>query len=80
MGAGNTVKVMCDRKGWRVDVAWEGGLRRYRYGSESQARFFAAVFEMGPSVLPPRNHARRRKEPRLPLPMWPAFGEAAAHE
>ncbi|RKH02279.1 hypothetical protein D7Y13_35440 [Corallococcus praedator] len=81
MGAGTTVKVMCDRKGWRVDVTpSEGDLRRYRYASEAQARYFAAVFALGPSVLPPKDHARRRQGARLPLPMRPGFGEAAMHE
>lgn len=80
MGAGNTVKVMCDRKGWRVEVTHAGGVRRYRYGSESQARYFAAVFELGPSVLPPKNHARRRQGARLALPNEASFGEAWLHE
>ncbi|NBD13727.1 MULTISPECIES: hypothetical protein [Corallococcus] len=80
MGAGTTVKLVCDRRGWRVDVAWEGGSRRYRYASEGQARYFAAVFALGPGVLPPKDHARRRQGPRLPLPMRPAFGEAVLHE
>ncbi|CAM4202453.1 hypothetical protein G4177_02830 [Corallococcus sp. ZKHCc1 1396] len=81
MGVETTVKVVCDRKGWRVDVSpGEGDFRRYRYGSEAQARFFAAVFALGPRVLPPKDHARRRQGARLPLPMRPAFGEASMHE
>ena len=41
-------------KGWGVEVTLEGGgVRRYRYGSEAQARYFAAVFELGPTWLPP---------------------------
>lgn len=81
MGAENTVTVRCDRRGWRVEVeAGEGDVRRYRYGSEAQARYFAAVFALGPSVLPPKDHARRRQGARLPLPMRPSFGEAAMHE
>ena len=58
------VVLLHDRRGWSVKVVLrEGGSRRYRYGSEAQARFFAAVFELGPRVLPPttRAHARKRK-------------------
>ena len=57
------VEVLQERRGWRVDVeTGEGAVRRYRYGSEAQARFFAAVFALGPRVLPPvRRVARRRK-------------------
>ncbi|MFE8605288.1 hypothetical protein KYC5002_44095 [Archangium violaceum] len=39
----------------------EGGVRRYRYGSEAQARYFAAVFELGPSWLPPVSRRRRSR-------------------
>ncbi|MBN8229497.1 hypothetical protein JYK02_18470 [Corallococcus macrosporus] len=80
MGSGDTVTVMCDSKGWRVEVAHEGFVRRFRYRSESQARYFAAVFELGPSVLPPKNHARRRRQPSLPLHNEVSFGEAWLHE
>lgn len=38
----------------------EGGVRRYRYGSEAQARYFAAVFELGPRWLPPTTTRGRR--------------------
>jgi hypothetical protein len=56
------VEVLQSRRGWRVDVEVEGAVRRYRYGSEAQARYFAAVFALGPRVLPPvRRVARRRK-------------------
>lgn len=59
------VVLLHDRRGWSVKVVLrEGRSRRYRYGSEAQARFFAAVFELGPRVLPPvpRAHARKRKQ------------------
>lgn len=63
MGGIQRVDVLRDRRGWRVDVETaEGAVRRYRYGSEAQARYFAAVFALGPRVLPPvRRVARRRK-------------------
>lgn len=62
MGGIQRVEVLHDKKGWRVDVEVEGAVRRYRYGSEAQARYFAAVFALGPRVLPPvRRVARRRK-------------------
>ncbi|WP_052518906.1 hypothetical protein [Archangium violaceum] len=49
-------------KGWGVEVTLEGGgVRRYRYGSEAQARYFAAVFELGPSWLPPVSRRRRAR-------------------
>jgi hypothetical protein len=48
------------RKSWGVEVTLkEGGVRRYRYGSEAQARYFAAVFELGPRWLPPTPRSRR---------------------
>jgi hypothetical protein len=61
------VVLLHDRRGWSVKVVLsEGGSRRYRYGSEAQARFFAAVFQLSPRVLPPtpRAHARKRKRAR----------------
>lgn len=62
MGGIQRVEVLHDKKGWRVEVEAEGAVRRYRYGSEAQARYFAAVFALGPRVLPPvRRVARRRK-------------------
>ncbi len=59
------VVLLHDRRGWSVKVVLrEGGSRRYRYGSEAQARFFAAVFRMGPRVLPPTSRANARKRKR----------------
>jgi hypothetical protein len=58
------VVLLHDRRGWSVKVVLrEGGSRRYHYSSEAQARFFAAVFELGPRVLPAtaRSNARKRK-------------------
>lgn len=50
------------RKRWRVEVTLKGGgVRRYRYSSEAQARYFAAVFELGPRWLPPTDGERRRR-------------------
>lgn len=42
----------------------KGGARHYRYGSEAQARYFAAVFELGPRVLPPTARSRGRQRQR----------------
>ncbi|WP_224363841.1 hypothetical protein [Hyalangium versicolor] len=57
------VVLLRDRRGWSVKVLMrEGGSRRYRYASEAQARFFAAVFELGPRTLPAS--ARKRKRAR----------------
>ncbi len=59
------VALLHDRRGWGVKVVLrQGGVRRYRYGSEAQARYFAAVFSLGPRVLPPtaRRASRRRKK------------------
>ncbi|WNG43918.1 hypothetical protein F0U60_07290 [Archangium minus] len=50
------------RKNWGVEVTLkEGEVRRYRYGSEAQARYFAAVFELGPRWLPPVSQRSRRR-------------------
>lgn len=69
MGSVERVELVRDGRGWGVMVTGEGGVRRYRYGSEAQARFFAAVFELGPRVLPPERPpqqlgGRRRKQGR----------------
>lgn len=55
-----------DRKGWAVSLRLESGeLRRYRYGSEAQARYFAQVFALGPRVLPAvPAEKRKRAAPR----------------
>ncbi|AKJ00179.1 Hypothetical protein AA314_01805 [Archangium gephyra] len=45
-----------------MEVTLEGGgVRRYRYGTEAQARYFAAVFELGPRWLPPVSRRRRSR-------------------
>ena len=39
--------------GWQLRVKTPGGLSlEYSYASEAQARYFAAVFHLGPSRLP----------------------------
>lgn len=49
-----------DRQGWSVKVLLrKGGSRRYRYATEAQARYFAAVFELGPRQLPHTAHVSR---------------------
>jgi hypothetical protein len=54
-------------KNWGVEVTLkEGGVRRYRYGSEAQARYFAAVFELGPRWLPPVSSRGRRSRAGAP--------------
>lgn len=57
-----SVALFSDRRGWAVDVALEGRreLRRYRYDSEAQARFFASVFALKPTSLP-EGHVRVRR-------------------
>lgn len=38
---------------WVVEVQTPAGMSlEYRYSSERQARYFAAVFSLGPSTLP----------------------------
>ncbi len=63
MGGIERVELRQDRWGWRVEVVTrQGKVRRYRYASEAQARYFAAVFALGPRVLPPvRREWRGRK-------------------
>ncbi len=47
------VTLFRDGRGWGVLLALRAGeVRRYRYTSEAQARFFAAVLALGPQVLP----------------------------
>jgi hypothetical protein len=64
-----------DRKGWGVEVRLAGGgVRRYRYGSEAQARYFAAVFELGPRVLPPASSGRRGSRAKASSAGWTPGG------
>jgi hypothetical protein len=66
------VVLLHDRRGWSVKVVLsKGGARRYRYGSEAQARYFAAVFELGPRVLPPTPRASGRKRKRARVATLP---------
>lgn len=69
------ITVARGRRGWSVVLRLHtGSERRYRYGSEAQARFFAAVFALGPRVLPAQHGAaaapprRRRRSPRAAQP------------
>ncbi|AGC42171.1 hypothetical protein MYSTI_00822 [Myxococcus stipitatus DSM 14675] len=56
------VAVREERGAWKVEVATlEGEVRRYRYESEAQARYFAAVFALGPRVLPPVRRVKGRR-------------------
>ncbi len=65
MGEVGHIKLLHDRRGWGVDVVTrDGEHRRYRYGSEAQARYFAAVFALGPRVLPPVRTVRRKRTRR----------------
>lgn len=62
------VVLVQDQHGWSVKVVLrKGEARRYRYSSEAQARFFAAVFELGPRQLPLTARARRRQRRRASL-------------
>jgi hypothetical protein len=55
------VKLQKDGHGWRVAVRLDTGApRHYRFGSEAQARYFAAVLALGPRTLPPQRRCRRR--------------------
>jgi hypothetical protein len=65
MGEVGQVELLHDRRGWGVEVLMrDGAVRRYRYGSEAQARYFAAVFALGPRVLPPVTAVRRKRTRR----------------
>lgn len=62
------VSLLQDQRGWSVKVSLKRGrTRRYHYVNEAQARYFAAVFGLGPRVLPSK----------FPLPTGAGFGEAA---
>lgn len=46
---------------WKVRVERpDGRTVEYRYPSETQARFFAAVFALGPRQLPPHGRLCRK--------------------
>ena len=55
---------------WTVKVQPPTGVAvEYRYSSENQARFMAAVFALGPSKLPPAHRlvgSRKRKKISAP--------------
>ncbi|MBF5043048.1 hypothetical protein FGE12_11680 [Aggregicoccus sp. 17bor-14] len=71
------VALVRERRGWSVHVRLQdGSVRRYPYASEAQARFFAAVFALGPRVLPLPSPRRRRTSPRAAQPS--ALRSAAA--
>ncbi|GEN05724.1 hypothetical protein OWM54_16700 [Myxococcus sp. MISCRS1] len=62
MGGVERVDVREEKKGWGVEVVTsDGEVRRYRYASEAQARYFAAIFELGPRVWPPVRRGKARK-------------------
>jgi hypothetical protein len=59
------VELKRGRTGWLVRLRQaEGTVLEYRYASQNQARFMAAVFDMGPTHLPPPHAVRRPKSPR----------------
>ena len=62
------MNVAVERSGraWTVRVEGLGEAREYCYRSEAQARFFAAVFALGPTILPVVSQApkRRKRAPR----------------
>jgi hypothetical protein len=65
MGEIEQVTLVQDRRGWGVELRLHTGcVRRYGYASEAQARFFAAVFALGPRVLPPGSSVRRPRRRR----------------
>lgn len=57
-------------RGWKVRVEPEAGpVRVYRYATRAQARFFAAVFELGPALLPEEHQIRERSRKRKTDPL-----------
>jgi hypothetical protein len=69
------VVLLQDRRGWSVKVVLrQGSARRYRYRSEAQARYFAAVFALGPRVLPPTARLGARKRKRAEAATLPVEG------
>lgn len=56
------VTLFRDARGWGVTATLASRHQRHwRFQSERQARFHAAVLELGPSVLPPGSSASRRR-------------------
>jgi hypothetical protein len=69
-----------DTRGWGVALALQDGRRRrLRYGSEAQARFFAAVLALKPRQLPEERRRRPAAEgrcaSRVPGPLHTAARE-----
>ena len=54
-----------EARGWVVRVSRGGKELLYRYATEAQARYFCAVFALGPSSLPRRHLSKkpRREKP-----------------
>ncbi|MGQ0503875.1 MAG: hypothetical protein ACT4TC_00995 [Myxococcaceae bacterium] len=59
------LKIQQDGQVWVVRLQRnENELAEYRYSSEAQARYFAAIFEMGPTQLPPPQIRAKRSKRR----------------
>jgi hypothetical protein len=60
---------LCRRgRAWTLKVSAPGkGVTEYRYGSERQARYFAAIFALGPSWVPPPPPPARRSRSKRAL-------------
>jgi hypothetical protein len=70
------VMLFRDAKGWGVGLELrDGGLRRYRYGSEAQARYYAAILSLKPRVLPEGGEV---KQPPAQRPARRRTGRRAA--
>lgn len=66
------ITLLHDRRGWSVKVSLrQGGARRYRYDSEAQARYFAAVFSLGPRMLPSATGAKARRRKKVSVAAQP---------
>ena len=64
------VVLLHDRRGWSVKVVLrEGGWRRYRYGSEAQARFFRGRVPDGASGA--ASHGSRRRSQAVAAFFYP---------
>lgn len=74
-----SVELIRDRKGYAIDVGIVGRRerRRYRYGSEAQAKYFAAVFRMNPHTLPGGFVRVRATTTPPPIPLAPAAAGGA---
>ena len=68
------VEIRRAHRGWRVVIPCEGGdVLEYRYARRRQAAYYASIFRLGPTWLPPPHRVRNT------VAHSPFGGEGDAH-